>query len=59
MLIADEMRGLDADIVFLDHRDEIDSIGEYQEWFLFLVVSDLIYELAYIGERSRFELILT
>jgi hypothetical protein len=58
LLVADQMGGLDTDIVFLDHRDELDGICEDEEWFLFLVVTDLARELGYIGERSCLELIL-
>lgn len=52
------MRCLDADIVFLDHRDEVDSIGEHEEWLLFLVVADLIREFCDISERSCLQLIV-
>ncbi len=57
LLIADEMRCLDTDIILLDHRDELDSVREHEEWFLFLVVSDLVYQLCYIREGSRLQLI--
>ena len=57
LLVPDEMRGLDTDGIFLDHRDQLDSIWEHQEWFLFFVVSHFVHELGYVGERSCFELI--
>lgn len=58
LLVTDNVRGLDTDIIFLDHRDEQGSIWEHQEWFLFLVVADLVGQLRYISEGSRLELIL-
>ena len=58
LFVSDEMRGLDTDGIFLDHGDQLDSIREPEEWFLFLVVADLVRELGYISKRPRFELIL-
>ena len=58
LLVPDEMRGLNTDGIFLDHRDQLDRIWEHEEWFLFLVVADLFRELGYISKRPRFELIL-
>ena len=57
LLVPDEMRGLYTDGIFLNHRDQLDRIWEHQEWFLFLVVADLIGQLGYVGEGSCLELI--
>ncbi len=58
LLVADEMRGLYADIIFLDHGDEFDRVREHEIRLPFLVVADLIRELRYIAKRPRLELIL-
>lgn len=57
LLVTDNVRGLDTDGIFLNHRDQLDRIWEHQEWFLFLVVADLIGQLGYVGEGSCLELI--
>ena len=57
LLVPDEMRGLDTDGIFLDHRDQLDRIWEHEEWFLFLVVADLIGQLGYVGEGSSLQLV--
>ena len=58
LLVPDEMRGLNTDGIFLDHRDQLDRIWEHEEWFLFLIVADLIGQLGYVGEGSSLQLIL-
>lgn len=51
-LISDQMGCFDTNIEFLDEFQEFCSVGKGEKWFLSFIISDMLDEFFYVGEKS-------